>query len=80
MKKLLLSVLLVLTIQFTHSQQKNPRGTQFDLVPEKIIVKLKDVVQAKVQCYIIMFDCIALYRENSSYPEMKIRKQEIYIL
>ena len=49
MKKQLLLVLLALTIQFTHSQQKDPRAAQFDFVPGKIIVKLKDDVQAKVK-------------------------------
>ena len=48
MKKLLPLVIIFLSIQFTYSQNKDPRAAQFDFVPGKLIVKLKDDVQAKV--------------------------------
>ena len=47
MKNLLL--LLLLTIQITNSQQKDPRTAQFDFIQGKIIVKLKDNVDTKTK-------------------------------
>ncbi|MCF6212611.1 MAG: S8 family serine peptidase [Flavobacteriaceae bacterium] len=49
MKKLLSLLALALSIQFNYAQKHDPRTDQFNFVPGKIIVKLKDNVDTNVK-------------------------------
>ena len=49
MKKVLTILLVIISIQTVFSQDRDPRDDQFNYAPGKLIVKLKDHVDAKVQ-------------------------------